>query len=160
MSFEDNLRIALDDSAQLPPQLHLGLLVYSWTNGILEFKCTQAGWRQLTADELRQLARRLRAAPQHHVVFLNLYGHDMGSDVVQEMAPAIATLDALQVLILNGNYFMSTFLICWWRDWGCIIRCGASVFTRCSHQDRRLRLRGARSCSPAPLGASNTATRT
>ena len=111
MSFDDNLRIALDDSAQLPPQLQLGVHAFSWTNGKLKIKRErdQPGVRQLTADELRQLARRLRAAPEHHVVFLNLYGHDMGSDVMQEMAPAIAALDALQVLNLSCNYFMSAF---------------------------------------------------
>ena len=109
MSFEDNLRIALDDSAQLPPQLHLGQYAYSWTNGKLGGGSKQPGFRQLTADELRQLARRLRAAPQHHIVFLNLWGHRMGSDVMQEMAPAIAALDALQVLNLSCNYFMSAF---------------------------------------------------
>ena len=110
MSFEDNLRIALDDSAQLPPQLHLGRYAYSWTNGKLGYPpVEQPGFRHLTADELLQLARRLRAAPQHHAVFLNLGGHYMGSDVMQEMAPAIAALDALQVLILTCNYYVCFF---------------------------------------------------
>jgi hypothetical protein len=156
MSFEDNLRIALDDSAQLPPQLYLGRYSYSWTNGNMHSRGEQPGFRQLTADELRQLARRLSAAPQHHVVLLTLFGQHMGSDVMQEVARAIATLDALEVLILGGNFFMSAFLICCRSDCGCIMRCGASVFTRCRQRHRRLRLRGARSCSPAPLGASIT----
>ena len=106
LSFDDNLRLALDCSAQLPPQLHLGQLACSWTNGKLKYEGSQPGFRRLTADELRQLARRLHAAPQHRVVFLNLHDHRMGSDVMQEMAPAIAALDALQVLILYGNYYL------------------------------------------------------
>jgi tetratricopeptide (TPR) repeat protein len=108
--FDDKLRRILDGSAQLPPQLHLGEVAYSWANGKSEEEGThQPGFRQLTADELRQLTRRLRAAPQHHVVFLNLCGHKMGSDVMQEMAPAIATLNALQVLNLNCNYYVCFF---------------------------------------------------
>ena len=106
MSFDDNLRLALDCSAQLPPQLHLGQFACSWTNGELKRERPQPGFRRLTADELRQLARRLHAAPQHRVVFLNLEAQYMGSDVMQEMAPAIAALDALQALILGGNYYL------------------------------------------------------
>ncbi len=106
MSFDDDLRLALDCSVQLSPQLHLGEYACSWTNGKLEYEGSQPGFRRLTADELRQLARRLHAAPQHRVVFVNLGGHRMGSDVMQEMAPAISALDALQVLILSCNYYI------------------------------------------------------
>jgi undecaprenyl pyrophosphate synthase len=83
---EVSLRLALDCSAQLPPQ-HLGRYAYSWTNGNLESKGLQTGFRKLTTDELRQLTRRLRAAPQHRVVCLNLDRHEMGSDVMQEIEP-------------------------------------------------------------------------
>ena len=47
--------------------------------------------------------RRLQAAPQHHVILLNLGGHAMGGDMMRELAEAIAALKALQVLILEGK---------------------------------------------------------
>jgi hypothetical protein len=101
MSFEDNLRRALDPTQQLPLQLHLGKYAYSWTSGKLEKKGEQAGFRRLTEDELRQLIRRLQAAPQHLVMFLNLGFHEMGEGIIREMVSAIAALKALQVLILE-----------------------------------------------------------
>ena len=106
MSFEDDLQLVLAPAAseQLPRELHLG--EYAWTNGKSDWEHRTPGFRKLRADELRQLARRLHAAPQHRVVFLNLRSHGMGSDVMQEMAPAIAALDALQVLMLGGNYYL------------------------------------------------------
>ncbi len=110
MSFNNNLRLALDCSGQLTPELHLGEWAYSWTNRKLEWKGDQPGFRKLTADELRQLMRRLRAAP-NRVVFLNLGGQKMGSDVMQEMAAAIATLKNLQVLILHGNWHLYFFVL-------------------------------------------------
>ena len=156
MSFNNNLRLALDCSGQLTPELHLGEWAYSWTNRKLEWKGDQPGFRKLTADELRQLARRLHAAPYHRVVFLNLHGQDMGSDAMLEMAPAIATLEALQVLVLNGDYYL--YFVCFVGAviWGCIMRCGASVFTRCREQYWFLRMLGACRGSAAPLGASST----
>jgi hypothetical protein len=101
MSFEDNLRRALDPTQQLPLELHLGKQVYSWTSGKLENKGEQAGFRRLTEDELRQLIRRLQAAPQHLVILLNLGCHKMGQGIIPEMVSAIAALKALQVLILE-----------------------------------------------------------
>jgi hypothetical protein len=101
MSFQDNLRRSLDHSEQLPRQLHLGKSAYSWASGKLEYKGSQAGFRQLTEDELRQLMRRLQAAPQHLVIFLNLGFHHMGEGKIREMVSAIEALKALQVVILE-----------------------------------------------------------
>ena len=103
MSFQDNLRRSLDYSEQLPRQLHLGKYAYSWTSGKLELKGEQAGFRELSEDELRQLMRRLQAAPQHLVIFLNLGYHRMVEEKIREMASTIAALKALQVLILEGT---------------------------------------------------------
>ena len=101
MPFEDDLQLALDPTKQLPRELHLGRFAYSWTNGKLEYKGATPGFRKLRAEELRQLMRRLQAAPQHHVILLNLGGHDIGDDMMRELAEAIAALKALQVLILS-----------------------------------------------------------
>ena len=103
MPFEDDLQLALDStgSEQLPRELHLGYNAYSWTNGKLEWEGSTPGFRKLRAEELRQLMRRLQAAPQHHVILLNLGGHAMGGDMMRKLAEAIAALKALQVLILN-----------------------------------------------------------
>ena len=101
MSFQDNLRRSLDHNEQLPRQLHLGRFAYSWVSGKLEKKGEQAGFRKLTEDELRQLMRRLQAAPQHLVIFLNVGFREMGEGVIREMVSAIASLKALQVLILE-----------------------------------------------------------
>ena len=105
MPFEDDLQLALDPtgSEQLPRELHLGEYAYSWTNGKLKYEGETPGFRQLRAEELRQLMRRLQAAPQHHVILLNLAGHYIGDDMMRELAEAIAALKALQVLILNSK---------------------------------------------------------
>ena len=114
MSFEDNLQLALDPAAseaeQLPRELHLGQ--YAWKNGEIDWKDETPGFRQLRADELRQLMRRLQAAPQHHVILLNLMGHDIGEDMMRELAEPIAALKALQVLILCRNLFLIYFGLC------------------------------------------------
>ena len=103
MPFEDDLQLALDPtgSEQLPRELHLGRLAYSWTNGKLKYEGDTLGFRKLRAEELRQLMRRLQAAPQHHVILLNLGGHYIGDGMMRELAEAIAALKALQVLILD-----------------------------------------------------------
>ncbi len=103
MSFEDNLQLALAPTAseQLPRELHLGQC--AWKNGKLERKDKTPGFRKLRVDELRQLMRRLQAAPQHHVILLNLLGHGIGGDMMRELAEPIAALKALQVLILSGK---------------------------------------------------------
>ena len=103
MPFEDDLQLALDPtgSEQLPRELHLGQC--AWTIGKLDWEHRTPGFRKLRADELRQLMRRLQAAPQHHVILLNLGGHDMGDDMMWELAEPIAALKALQVLILRGK---------------------------------------------------------
>ena len=101
MPFEDDLQLALDPTKQLPRELHLGYCACSWTNGKLEYEGLTRGVRQLGAEELRQLMRRLQAAPQHHVILLHLGDHDMGGDMMRELAEAIAALKALQVLILD-----------------------------------------------------------
>ena len=103
MPFEDDLQLALDPTKQLPRELHLGKHAFSWTNGELEFKGFTPGFRKLRAEELRQLMRRLQAAPQHHVILLNLWGHNIDDDMMRELAEAIAALKALQVLILDGK---------------------------------------------------------
>jgi hypothetical protein len=112
MSFDDNLRRALDPSEQLPRELHLGQRAYSWNNGKLEFKDYQPDFRTLTDDELRRLMLRLQDAPQDHVIFLNLGGHKMGDDMmpvmddgmIREMAATIAALKALRALILTSTH--------------------------------------------------------
>ena len=111
MSFEENLQLALDPTAseQLPRELHLG--EYAWKNGKMEWKHRTPGFRKLRADELRQLMRRLQAAPQHHVILLNLMGHDMGEDMMRELAEPIAALKALQVLILCGKLFLIFWVV-------------------------------------------------
>jgi hypothetical protein len=103
MSFQDNLRRSLDHIEQLPRQLHLGKHAYSWISGKLEYKGEQAGFRKLSEDELQQLMRRLQAAPQHLVIFLNLGDHYMGEGIIRTMVPSIAALKAVQVLILKGT---------------------------------------------------------
>ena len=103
MPFEDDLQLALDPSKQLPRELHLGRFACSWTNGKLEYKGETPGFRELRAEELRQLMRRLQAAPQHHVILLNLMGHYIDGDMMRELAEPIAALKALQVLILYGK---------------------------------------------------------
>ncbi len=104
MSFEENLRLALDPSELLPRELHLGANACSWTNGKFSFNGTQLGFRQMKEYELRQLMCKLQAARQHHVIFLNLRGHGMGEAMMRELASPIAALKALQVLILSGTY--------------------------------------------------------
>ena len=105
MSFEDDLQLALAPTAseQLPRELHLG--EYAWTNGKVEIPRKTRGFRKLRADELQELKRRLQAAPQHHVILLNLMGHGMGDVMMRELAEPIAALKALQVLILSGKSF-------------------------------------------------------
>jgi hypothetical protein len=112
MSFEDNLQLALAPTAseQLPRELHLGHNACIWKNGILEWKEVVVrghktlqvipGFRKLRAGELRRLMRRLQAAPQHHVILLNLTEHYIGGDMMRELAEPIAALKALQVLVL------------------------------------------------------------
>ena len=103
MSFEDNLQLALDPAAseQLPRELHLGQ--HAWKNGKIDRNDETPGFRKLRVDELRQLMRRLQAAPQHHVILLNLIGHEMGVGMMQELAEPIAALESLQILILGSK---------------------------------------------------------
>ena len=86
--FERDLQLALDPTAseELPRELQWGC----------------RGFRKLRVDELRQLMCRLQAAPQHHVILLNLEGHSMGV-MMRELAEPIAALKALQVLMLSGK---------------------------------------------------------
>jgi hypothetical protein len=100
MSFTQHLQLLLDPASTLPLHLDLGECSCSWENG--KFKVTdkkQPGFRELTRDELMQLMRRLHAAP--HAVLLNLYGHDFGEDVMEEMAALMAPLSNLQALVLT-----------------------------------------------------------
>ena len=110
MSFEDNLKLALGrrpaaSEPELPRELHLG--EYAWTNGKVKIPGTTRGFRKLRADELQELKRRLQAvcrrSPQHHVILLNLIGHEMGVGMMQELAEPIAALESLQVLILGSK---------------------------------------------------------
>ncbi len=111
MSFEDNLQLALDPAAseQLPRELHLGQYAWKFKNGKIDWKDETPGFRKLRAEELRQLMRRLQAAPQHHVILLNLMGHDICEDMMRELAEPIAALKALQVLILCRKLFLIYF---------------------------------------------------
>jgi hypothetical protein len=86
-SFERDLQLVLAPTAseELPRELQLACI----------------GFRKLTADELRRLMCRLKAAPQHHVISLNLERHSMGV-MMRELAEPIAALNALQVLMLSG----------------------------------------------------------
>ena len=106
VSFDRDLQLALAPTAseQLPRELHFGKYTYSWTNGKLKNEGGTPGFRKLRAGELRQLMPRLQAAPQHHVILLNLMGHDIVDDMMREWAEPIAALKALQVLILNCKY--------------------------------------------------------
>ncbi len=45
--------------------------------------------------------RRLQAAPESCIKFLDLSGHMMGDDMIREIAAPIAELEALLVLILS-----------------------------------------------------------
>ena len=152
MSFEENLQLALDPTAseQLPRELHLGK--YAWKNGKIDWNDETPGFRQLRADELRQLMRRLQAAPQHHVILLNLGGHDIGDDMMRELAEAIAALKALQVLILGSKSrpgpspLLRVFVL--WRQ--VHFHC---IFTRCREQHRRVWLHSGCGSSTAPAGA-------
>ena len=101
--YTDQVRLALDPSEQLPRELHLGTEGTTWTNGQFQWFGTLFPYsRKLTQDELRQLMRRLQAAPQDHVIFLDLGGQCMGDDMLREMAVIIKELKALQFLHLNG----------------------------------------------------------
>ena len=160
MSFEDNLQLALDPAAseQLPRELQLGVREYAWTNGKFEMKQLPPGlhrtpgFRELRADELRQLMRRLQAAPQHHVILLNLMGHDIDGDMMRELAEPIAALKALQVLILGSKSrpgpspLLRVFVL--WRQ--VHFHC---IFTRCREQHRRVWLHSGCGSSTAPAGA-------
>ena len=126
MPFEDDLQLALDPTKQLPRELHLGRAAYSWTNGELAFKGFTPGFRKLRAEELRQLMRRLQAAPQHHVILLNLMGHYIDDDMMRELAEPIAALKALQVLILDSKSPPPPT-----RVPVCLFYGGRCIFTRC-----------------------------
>ncbi len=113
--FRQHLQLLLDPASTLPLHLDLGRFSCSCENGkfkiaqclklpvfgLLQFLqfLQQPGFRELTRDELMQLMRRLHAAP--HAVLLNLYGHDFGEAVMQEMAAPMAALSKLQALILS-----------------------------------------------------------
>jgi hypothetical protein len=101
--YTDQVRLALDPSEQLPRELHLGTDGMTWTNGNVGFYGHQGHFRRLTQDELRQLMRRLQAAPRDHVIFLDLGGQCMGDDMLREMLVIIKELKALQFLHLNGT---------------------------------------------------------
>jgi hypothetical protein len=150
MTFERDLQLALDPAASehLPRELHLGKWTYSWTNGKLKSEGRTPGFRQLSAEELRRLMRRLQAAPQHHVILLNLAGHDMRGDMMRELAEPIAALKALQVLALECKSSPVHLF------YG--VRC---IFICCSERDRRLRVRSNCRGTATPLGASSTASR-
>ena len=105
MSFTQKLQLVLDIASTLPLHIDLGYVSCSWENGMFEWagkleraESTQPGFRTLTRDELLQLMRRLHAAP--HAVLLNLYGHNFGAAVMQEMAAPMTALSKLQVLVL------------------------------------------------------------
>ena len=158
MPFEDDLQLALDPTKQLPRELHLGHYAYSWTNGKLKTEGLTPGFRKLRAEELRQLMRRLQAAPQHHVILLNLMGHGIGTDMMRELAEPIAALKALQVLILGSKSrpgpspLLRVFVL--WRQ--VHFHC---IFTRCREQHRRVWLHSGCGSSTAPAGASKTGSR-
>ena len=132
MSFEDDLQLALAPAAseQLPRELHLGEC--AWTNGKLNWEHRTPGFRKLMGDELRQLMRRLQAAPQHHVILLNLMGHYMGGDMMRELAEPIAALKALQVLILSCKSSPPGHTVTSCPVTGVyLFYCDRCIFTRC-----------------------------
>jgi hypothetical protein len=99
MSFTQKLKLVLDTTSTLPLHIDLGECSCSWEFG--EFNIAhkqQLGFRRLTRDELMQLMRRLHAAP--HADLLNLYGHEFGAAVMQEMAAPMTVLSTLKVLVL------------------------------------------------------------
>ena len=103
MSFEQHLQLVLDPTHPLPLHIDLGERSCSLVGGKFEinWKSSQLGFRKLTREELTQLVRRLRAAP--HTLLLNLWGHKIGSDGIQEMSAVVAALSSLQVLVLGGT---------------------------------------------------------
>ena len=101
MSFTQKLQLVLDTASTLPLHVDLGQYSYSWDKGNIDYAANQPGFRQLERDELLQLMRRLHAAP--HAVLLNLYGHEFGAAVMQEMAALMTALSKLQVLVLSGE---------------------------------------------------------
>ena len=101
MSFTQKLQLVLDTASTLPLHVDLGERSYSWEKGEIDFDAEPPGFRKLTRDELLQLMRRLHAAP--HAVLLNLYGHEFGAAVMQEMAATMTALSKLQVLVLSSE---------------------------------------------------------
>ncbi len=101
MSFLQRL-MELDPNLQKPlsAQINLGLRSCSWLDCKFVWGSQQEGFRKLTRDELCQLMCRLQTAPE--VILLNLYGHGIGSSMMQEIAGKISLLDNLQVLALSG----------------------------------------------------------
>jgi hypothetical protein len=100
-SFESSVLSAMDPNQVLSSQVHLGKYIYSRGSGNLNYTGHRPGFRPLTRDELKQLMRRLRAAPESCIKFLDLCGHEMGADMIREIAPPIAELEGLVVLILS-----------------------------------------------------------
>ena len=99
MSFKQKLQLVLDTASTLPLHVDLGQYSYSWEKGEIDLDAEPPGFRKLERDELLQLMRRLHAAP--HAVLLNLYGHEFGAAVMQEMAATMTALSKLQVLVLS-----------------------------------------------------------
>jgi hypothetical protein len=100
-SFESSVLCAMDPNQMLSSQVHLGKYIYSRGSGNLNYLGNRPGFRPLTRDELKQLMRRLQAAPESCIKFLDLCGHEMGADMIREIAPPIAELEGLVVLILS-----------------------------------------------------------
>jgi hypothetical protein len=104
MTFEKLLNLLLNHpSAPLPPLMELGIVGCRWLDGKFGFKKkAQKGFRKMTPDELKQVMRRLQAAP-HVIILLNLEAQCMGCKMIQEIAGHITALSNLQVLGLGGN---------------------------------------------------------
>ena len=104
ISFEKLLNLLLNHpSAPLPPLMELGIVGCRWLDGKFGFKKkAQKGFRKMTPDELKQVMRRLQAAP-HVIILLNLEAQRMGCKMIQEIALHITALSNLQVLGLGGN---------------------------------------------------------
>jgi Ran GTPase-activating protein (RanGAP) involved in mRNA processing and transport len=102
----------MDPDQELSGQVHLGKYIYSRQGGKLTYLGYRPGFRQLTRNELKQLMRRLHAAPKGCVTFLDLSCHEMGADMMRKIAVPIAELEGLLALILSCSFLSALPAAC------------------------------------------------
>ena len=100
-SFESSVLSAMDPDQELSGQVHLGKFIYSRQSGKLSYQGYRPGFRKMTRNELNQVMRRLLAAPEGCITLLDLSSHEMGADIMREIAVHIAELEGLLALILS-----------------------------------------------------------